>query len=288
MFFSRQVHQFIITIQEGSILKASEKISITPSAISRGIAELECKIGSKLIKKTQHGIQTTEKGELIYRELLVHYNEIKAFSNELKKTINHYEIIIRTDGLYIPKMKEKILQLFMENQNINISFLSGHNDKPEDVFFDGTVDVYISTHNHSIQNLSTICMKPEVVGVITHKDIIHEHKTLKSILSKKPIIQTHSALNRDFLKGLKNKLIKEGCQVNTLLVSDVSDICYLVSEGIGISFMPQSMYHNNGLLDSIIFIEKPFDTPIYFQRNIYFKSERFNELMRVCTILGGG
>ncbi|PTT46378.1 helix-turn-helix domain-containing protein, partial [Aeromonas sp. HMWF016] len=94
MFLSRQVNQFIAAVQEGSFLKASEKISITPSAMSRGIGELEHKIGDRLIKRTRNGVQTTEKGEWLYQKILPHYNCIKKLTDELKIHCKRREIII--------------------------------------------------------------------------------------------------------------------------------------------------------------------------------------------------
>jgi DNA-binding transcriptional LysR family regulator len=286
MFFSRQIIQFIIAVQEGSLLKAAEKISITPSAMSRGIGELEYKLGSKLIKRARHGIQPTEKGERLYRKLISHYNEIERFTNEFKKSIGNHDITIKTDGLYMPKVKEKILQLLKENNDIKISFLPGCNDSPENIFSDGLVDIYISTCNRPIKNTNLISMKPELIGIMAHKNIIHEHKNVKDMLSKKPIIQTHSALKHDLFQSLKNRLIQEGFEVNILPVTDIADVCYLVNEGAGISFMPHDMHCNNGLSDLINFIEKPLDSPIILQRYIHFKSEEFKKLIHVCSILG--
>lgn len=51
MFFSRKINQFFAVATYQSLVKAAEKINITPSALRHGINELENQIGKSLIKR---------------------------------------------------------------------------------------------------------------------------------------------------------------------------------------------------------------------------------------------
>ncbi|WP_269212151.1 LysR family transcriptional regulator [Lelliottia nimipressuralis] len=285
MFFSKQFHQFIAAVEEGNFLKASEKISITPSAMSRGIGELENKMGARLLERTRQGIRLTQKGEKLYRELLPHYLKIKQIANELKRLKNQKEIIIQTDGLYFPRIKEAIFKTLEDKTDIKISLLPGKQDKPENAILKGVVDIYISTCDAGNTNISTICMKPNIMGMVCHRDILRDYKDIKNILAHNAIIQTHTGFNHQLYQQLLESLASEGHKTNTLPLNDVTDVCYLVNQGCGVSFMSASMIGNYTFTDNITFIEKPLNSPVFFQRKIHFKTERFNELMNVLSLL---
>jgi DNA-binding transcriptional LysR family regulator len=52
----------------GSFAKAAEAIGVTPAAVSRSIARLEMRLGSKLFARTTRQIRLTDDGELYYRQ----------------------------------------------------------------------------------------------------------------------------------------------------------------------------------------------------------------------------
>uniref|UniRef100_UPI001C638F5C hypothetical protein n=1 Tax=Aeromonas sp. HMWF016 TaxID=2056852 RepID=UPI001C638F5C len=60
---------------------------------------------------------------------------------------------------------------------------------------------------------------------------------------------------------------------------------YLINNGAGVSFMPRYDYDDIDIGKNLIYIEKPFESIVSFQRNIYFKTDRFSELMDICSIL---
>lgn len=290
MFFSRQVHQFIIAVQEGSFIKAAEKISITPSAMSRGIAELEQKIGGRLIKRTRHGIEMTAKGERLYRELLPHYNEVQGLISNIKEKNGIRNITIWTDGLYLPKFKQKLLQLIKENPEYNVSLLPGNKGTPEEILGNNFADIYISTkrpeYDGDIKNITSISMKPELIGTLMHRQISHQYKNLKSALEKIKIVQTHAAHNHIFFRDILRELTSKGCKFDVLPVADLDEVSFLVNEGAGITFISNRIINDVNISPDVIFQEKPLDQVKILQRYICFRSERFSELMNICSTLG--
>ena len=292
MFFSRQVHQFNIAVQEGSFLKAAEKISITPSAMSRGIAELEQRIGGRLIKRTRHGIEMTAKGEWLYRELLPHYNEVQGLISNIKKTNGNKNITIWTDGLYLPKFKQKLLLLIKENPEFNVSLLPGSKDTPEEILCNNVADIYISTmrpkNDGDVKNITSISMRPEVIGTLMHRQISHQYKNLKSALEKVKIVQTHAAHNHILFRDILRELASQGYKFDVLPVADLDEVCFLVNEGAGITFISNRIINDVNISPDVVFHEKPLDHAKILQRYICFRSDRFSELMNICSILGDG
>ena len=69
MFFSRKINQFFAVATYQSLVKAAEKINITPSALRHGINELENQIGKSLIKRSKNGMELTPAGKTLYERL---------------------------------------------------------------------------------------------------------------------------------------------------------------------------------------------------------------------------
>lgn len=287
MFLSRQTIQFIVAIQEESLLKASEKIAITPSAMSRGISELENKIGSKLIKRTRNGIQPTDKGKSLYLELLPHYNEIQSLANRLKKSKENLAVMIGTDGLYIPKIKEKMHHFIRNNSEKKVQFLPGRDEIPEKILSEGIVDIYISTKRSGGNDgsITSISMEPELIGLVVHSDILGKYKKVSDILARYKVVQTHAALKNSLFIKVKKIINENKYSFDSFPVADINEICYLVNKGDGVSFMSNAIMNDMNFSSSVQYIEKPFTQPIILQRYICFKSERYEELMNICSLL---
>jgi DNA-binding transcriptional LysR family regulator len=56
------------TARLGSIRKAAEALSVTPSAISRQIANLEHDLRAPLFERSVHGMRLTAAGDLLARQ----------------------------------------------------------------------------------------------------------------------------------------------------------------------------------------------------------------------------
>ena len=66
--YRRELITFIVAIEQGSFLKASKKLYITPASVMNQINKLESHIGVKLIERTNQGIQLTTAGRSIYKD----------------------------------------------------------------------------------------------------------------------------------------------------------------------------------------------------------------------------
>jgi LysR family transcriptional activator of nhaA len=74
---------FWITAREGSIVKASGVLNLTPPTISGQINALEESLGEKLFEKSGRGLVLTEMGTVVFR----YADEIFALGKELRDTL---------------------------------------------------------------------------------------------------------------------------------------------------------------------------------------------------------
>lgn len=74
---------FWVTAREGSIVKASAVLNLTPPTISGQISALEESLGEKLFEKSGRGLALTEMGKVV----LGYADEIFALGRELRETL---------------------------------------------------------------------------------------------------------------------------------------------------------------------------------------------------------
>lgn len=74
---------FWVTAREGSIVKASAVLNLTPPTISGQISALEESLGEKLFEKSGRGLALTEMGQVVLR----YADEIFALGRELRETL---------------------------------------------------------------------------------------------------------------------------------------------------------------------------------------------------------
>jgi DNA-binding transcriptional LysR family regulator len=290
--FSRQINQFIATVQTGSLMKASDRISVTPSAMSRGISELENKIGEKLVKKTRSGMVPTEKGLWLYNKIIPHYNEISRLDKYIKENKENRKNIIKicVDGVFYPKLKRNIISIMKENPHKKIIISQVHSESYYESLFHEGFDIYISTKNMTNiehgDDICTISTPPEQIGLVVHNSIVLKKYSLKTILHKMDLVQRQTTINHSCFKLFIEELEKQDFKFNVLAVPDLTDVFYLVNNGCGVSMMSKSMMENE-LFDkqNMTFIDKPFPFQTLLNRHICFKKDRFDDFIDICTKL---
>ena len=58
----RQIKYFVATAETGQVSRAANALSISQSAVTTAIRELEAQIGTELFTRTAHGMEMTQSG----------------------------------------------------------------------------------------------------------------------------------------------------------------------------------------------------------------------------------
>lgn len=74
---------FVRVVDQGSLVAAGRSLGLTPSAVSRALAEFEQSMGTTLLHRSTRRLQMTEDGALVYTQA----QEILARLTELESTI---------------------------------------------------------------------------------------------------------------------------------------------------------------------------------------------------------
>lgn len=81
---------FVRVVDQGSLVAAGRSLGLTPSAVSRALAELEQSMGSTLLHRSTRRMQLTEDGALVYeqaQEILVRLSALESAVARRKQRI---------------------------------------------------------------------------------------------------------------------------------------------------------------------------------------------------------
>lgn len=78
----------IIIVEEGSFAGAARRLSLTPSAVSRKLADFEQELGVSLFRRTTRKLSLTESGELLFNKARGIVAEVEQVKSELTRLGN--------------------------------------------------------------------------------------------------------------------------------------------------------------------------------------------------------
>lgn len=211
---SKRLQSFILTVQEGTISKAAEKLFTTPSPLSRQIKLLEEEVGFNLFIRSNNGMKLTDKGIEFYEKVLQAYNLLLSFTHQ-KPASKRREILMNN----IPTMHACSLSTFVSN------FGYKDTDIIEKFYPDSSPDFIVSTSPYiDNDNFHFFKYVESAMSLGTSKNI-----TLKeSDLKKLPIMHSSSFLKYhgapEYLEYLEAQGFTGGFVINDCFLARIESI----------------------------------------------------------------
>ncbi|WP_455202869.1 transcriptional activator NhaR [Kaarinaea lacus] len=84
----KHLHYFWMVAKQGGVIRASERLHITPQTISGQISLLEEQLGEKLFEKSGRNLELTETGRLV----ISYADEIFSLGNELEESVRNQPV----------------------------------------------------------------------------------------------------------------------------------------------------------------------------------------------------
>lgn len=75
---------FLAVYEERRLVKAAERLCVTPSAVSHALRDFEQSLGTKLFERTSEGVQPTTAGQRLYAKVKPLVVGIEAAERELR------------------------------------------------------------------------------------------------------------------------------------------------------------------------------------------------------------
>ncbi len=267
---------FITLAEERNMTKAAEKLYISQSTLSYILSKLETELGKPLFLRAKKEMVLTPAGQLY----LASARQVVSIRQELYKTISELEnettIKISTTSLWGTRMLADIIPLFNKTFPKVVFQLSQIELTPlTNAVLDGTLDfglISVSSMDNFNETAELLRKEELFLAVpnthpyvlehpgndITADDLIHFFSNDSFLLSPK------GTANRELADSLFAKY-----DTAPALIYEVSGLpltCQMVSQGIGLSFIPLSGKSLENMIHYYSFVPKLYRYNVLIHR----------------------
>jgi DNA-binding transcriptional LysR family regulator len=145
-FTLRQLQYFIAVAEEGTVSGAAQSLSISQSAVTDAIKELEGDLGVSLFERHRRGLTITHKGHQFYR----HANRILASVSDARRSFGEAQasapgsLQLGVTSLVAGYVLSDLLARYRRAYpNINVSAIEDNGDYLEHLLIGGELDVAV-------------------------------------------------------------------------------------------------------------------------------------------------
>lgn len=241
----KQMHYFVEVAEAGGFSKASYRLSLAQSALSRHIRLLEEELGTKLLTRTGRGVKLTEQGEF----LLEQAKDILQKKKETEQALSTWHaypnglVRIGMPPTTVLSSAAKIINaVHTAHPAISIDISENISKDISDLLSTGRLDLGIVLEKRPPENLEAELIAMEELCLVTSKSIaLKEPVSIKDI-EKLPLIFP-SKYGR-FQATIERAAAAEGIQlVPAFKLNAMPAIKDLVLTGAGVAILPRSAVH---------------------------------------------
>ena len=231
---------FLEVVDSGSFVKASEKLNLSPSAVSHAVKSLENELGFSLFVRNRAGASVTSNGERVLpyiRSLIRIQNNIEQEVN----IINNYEVGAVRIGMFSSVASNwfiKILHNFRENNpGIDVIFQQGDYADIIDWLKTGGVDMAFTT-DEMAKDTNFLPLKEDPLICVTSESYVpSDGKEISpSDLKAASLIINKECEQYDARRYLKENGIHADAYYETVTHQT---LFAMVREGMGICLIPE-------------------------------------------------
>ncbi|MEK7433122.1 MAG: LysR family transcriptional regulator [Cyanobacteriota bacterium] len=257
------LENFVVVSETLNLQKASEKLHITPQAISKSISNLEKYLNTRLFDRGNSIKGLTLSGEILLEksiEIIEKINNLKLEINETNNKVPLGKVKIGGDSMwqnyYLPDLIEKI-NLEYPQIVFRINTLL-----PEDIeknILSGNIDIGLINYKTDNQKIEFIKVKSTPLVIVGKPQKKQSWKELKFIIPS--IFNKKSDLSLD---GWEEKSNYE--RIVVMEVESVETASIMASKGIGVALLPLISVEEKIKNKKMAIIS---DTPFHKEENLY-------------------
>ena len=135
---------FEAVAEEGSIRRASERLSVSASAINRQILKLEGYFGTPLFERRPNGMRLTDSGRLVldhFRSTLRDFARLKGEIDERHGVVSGTVTILTLDSLTVHFLPEALSQFIAAHPAVEVRVISGDPNTTTQAIVQGSADL---------------------------------------------------------------------------------------------------------------------------------------------------
>ncbi|ALC87366.1 transcriptional regulator [Bacillus sp. FJAT-22090] len=236
---------FIIAAETCNFRKASEKLLISQPGVTVHIKLLEEYLGISLFDRTNRRVGLSDAGKLFYEEAVLLTKNLEESVHRLHAFTEGYthKWIIAISPLMAETILPYILRSFMDKHpDLEVSIRVEESNVIEDLVWKGDVHIGISALEATRKEIQSIELYEDPLIFVVPSDGYDEESG--------PIVNPEEYLSSNYLfthhhpvvwDTLLLQLRKRVTNIRTMKVTQAHIVKRFIQEGLGISFLPQSI-----------------------------------------------
>lgn len=284
MIETSQLHTLVAVARARSFSKAAEDLSVTQSAISQSVKNLEGKIGVKLFKRSGKKVVLTQEGEKLYSiaaSFLTHLDDTLVEIQHDKDSMTGKVRIGTLIGVGKSWLAPELLSFAKEYPELAVSISLGFQEELIRDFENYRLDFLILPEGALPNVGEKILLSEEKVTLVFPKDNpfdINKDMTLDE-LSQLPTILFEQE-DQLFFNWCRVKFGKMPKNLNIkYVINSHGNMLQAVKEGLGIAVVPNHVLNRSFYQDKISTLGKEFEVDNGKFYVVYHKDA--TELVRV-------
>jgi DNA-binding transcriptional LysR family regulator len=272
-----EVQLFVATAERGSISKAAEALGLSTSAAGRHLANLEQRLGARLVERNTRRLFLTDVGEEFYRRCRDITSEMQAAEALVSSALLSPVGTLRVTGSvsFCSQIIAPLLPEFSARYpklEVAITAANRYFD-----LIDSGIDVAIRTREHEADSALVIRRLAQTRRILAASPEYLERygtpRTLDDLAGHRFLIYTlaNNPHELAFTKGAETRVIKIG---GLLESNEGQVICKAGLSGLGIVIQPVYIIHDDVVAGRLVPIVDDWDLP-RLKVNIAYPNRQF-------------
>lgn len=261
---------FIHVAEMSSFTKAAARLGYSQSTVSFQIRQLESELDTQLFERINHTVVLTERG----KEVLKYAHQIHQLTQELEETMKEGELVrghiclAMADSLCDSMVDENFLDFRKRYPGITLKIIAAGTQEMFRLINQNEVDAILTLDNH-IYNTEYVIAREKKVGVHFVADAASPVARAGAIsvhdLMQEPFILTEKGMS--YRRLMDEKLAEMSLEIHPVLeIGGTRQICSLVKQGMGISFLPDYVTEEDEKAGRIAYLNvSDFDIVVWKQ-----------------------
>lgn len=171
-FDTTTVRLVLAIVEEGSISRAADKLSLAVAAASRRVSDLEEQLGAKLFKRVPHGVEITESGAKLLEYVRQIDNLIDRLSGDARAMNDGLEgriIIGAPKAVVIQFLAREITDIQRKFPGISLKIVEENSKIVQQLLRDKVIDIGIYEKKSGFLNLAKSAYKEDRLVLVYHR-----------------------------------------------------------------------------------------------------------------------
>jgi DNA-binding transcriptional LysR family regulator len=246
-FTLRQLNYFVVVAEHGSVSHAARTLSISQSAITEAVKELEADLGAKLFERHSRGLNITHDGHQFLRHASAILGNVSsarlAFSSQ-RDTVSgdlHLGVTSLMAGYVLSDLLAKFRRV---NPQVNVTAIEDNGEYLEHLLIGGELDVAVmitsNLREKSALHVEILDVSPFRLWLPLGHPLSQQESITLADVAREPLIMLNmDEMEKEAVNAISALMSRPNIAFRTRSVEAVRS---LVATGAGVAVLPDLIY----------------------------------------------